>query len=308
MVDPNWFLIALAAPFLWAIVNLAVKYLVSDNDTDEYPIGSLILFSSLIGVIVCIVVLFFVSGVFNISMTDKLILILSGVANALWIILYLFALKYDEVSSVVPWFLTIPIFGYILGYFILGEVLTTNQIIGSVIILFGAVFLSIDVSSIGNTKIKWKTVMYMVPAAILGAVWGILFKFVAHDNNFWVSSFWEYAGLGLSGIVLYVFVKKYRKGFVSMLKNGGKKILTINATSEVITIVGNFFTNYALLLAPVTLVFMVASFQPVAVLLFTLISTKFTPHILKEDFSPRVLYPKIFSIVVMIAGSVFLLI
>lgn len=50
----NWFFIALGAPFLWAIVNIADTYLVSrySEKEKERSSGGLVLFSSLIGLVV----------------------------------------------------------------------------------------------------------------------------------------------------------------------------------------------------------------------------------------------------------------
>ncbi len=303
----EWFIYAFLAPVLWALVNIADKFLVDDNSGADYPIGSLVIFSSIAGLVVMAVTPFLTGGIFEIGFSDRLILVASGVINLLWIILYLHALESDEVSSVTPWFLTIPVFAYILGHFILGETITGIQIFGGAIILFGNLIFSIDFKDKDNYKIKWKTVALMVPASILGALWGILFKFVAQDAGFWESSFWEYAGLFLAGLFIFIFIKKYRNGFLSMLRNGGKKILTINFSSEFVTIIGNLLNNFALLLAPVTLVYLVAAFQPVFVLIFAIILTIFIPKILQEDISKRTLFPKVIALVIMVIGSYLLL-
>jgi drug/metabolite transporter (DMT)-like permease len=304
---PLWFILAFSSVALWALVNIADKYLVGHNSEREFPIGALVLFSCLTGILVSIGILIFTRGAFDIGIVDRSILVVSGMANATWIILYLNALNHDDASSVVPWFLLIPVFGYIFGYFILNETLTGRQLIGSLIVILGVIALSVR-SHEGTLHFKWKTVTYMLPAALLGSLWGVLFKFVASDVGFWAASFWEYVGLGLIGILIFSFVPSYRRGFKDMLSHGGKRILTINGTSETATIVGNLLTNYALLLAPVTLVYLVGTFQPVVVLVYALIASRFAPSIIKEDMSFRILAPKLASIAVMISGSVLLFI
>jgi hypothetical protein len=87
---------------------------------------------------------------------------------------------------------------------------------------------------------------------------------------------------------------------------GGKKIFLVNIASELMTISGNLLTNFALLLAPVAMVYLIGSFQPAIVLLLVIISTKFFPHITKENISRKVLMPKIIAIFIMILGSVIL--
>lgn len=303
----TWFFIALGAPFLWALVNIADQYLISkySDRAKEHSSGGLVLFSSLIGIFIAVFIYIFVDNVFIVSNKDILILGLTGLMTVIWIILYLYALEIEEVSSVAPWFLTVPMFGYLFGYIFLGETLSLNQIIGGIIIVAGIILLSIDFSK-EKKRIKHKPIIYMLIACVLVALSGILFKYVTIENNFWVSSFWEYAGLGLTGLVIYIFVPKYRREFMHMNNTGGRKIFFVNTLSELATISGNLMTNFALLLAPVTMVYLVGSFQPAIVLGLTLLGTRFLPNIVKENLSRRVLIPKIVAIIVMILGSIFL--
>ncbi|MEK7564510.1 MAG: EamA family transporter [Patescibacteria group bacterium] len=301
----HWFLIALAAPFLWSLTNISDQYLVSKYSTGERGSGGLVLFSSLIGIFAAVIIGFFVDGIFAIPILDKLLLVLSGIMMLLWVILYLFTLEIEDVSSVVPWFLTIPIFGYVLGCIFLGETLSTQQFIGSLVILSGASLISIDFSG-EKKKFKWRPALYMLVACFLVAIVGVIFKYVTTLGNFWVSSFWEYVGLGCAGIFVYIFIPKYRREFSLMNKSGGGKIFSLNTLSEVLTIAGNLLTNYALLIAPVAMVYLVGSFQPAIVLFLTIMATKFFPHIVKENLDRCVLLPKMLAIAVIVVGSVIL--
>jgi drug/metabolite transporter (DMT)-like permease len=303
----QWFFIALGAPFLWALVNISDQYLVAKYSTGRRGSGGLVLFSSLIGIFVAIAIGIFKAHVFDIILLDKILLITTGGITIAWIILYLFTLEIEDVSSVVPWFLTIPVFGYILGYIFLHETLTFQQQIGSVIILIGVLLISIDFSG-KKRKMKWRSAFYMLVACFLVAISGVIFKFVTIGGDFWVSSFWEYVGLGGFGILIYIFVPKYRREFMFMNNKGGVKIFILNTASEIFTIIGNLLTNFAILLAPITMVFLIESFQPAIVLFLTLFATKFFPNIVKEDLKERILLPKIVAILIMILGSIILFI
>ena len=300
----NWFLYAIGAPFLWAIVNIVDQFLVLkfSQKNKERSSGGLVLFSSLIGLLIAIFIGLSTSSIFNITILNKLLLFTTGALSILWIILYLYALEIENISIVAPWFLTVPIFSYLLGYIFLGEILLHNQIVGSLVVLSGLVLISINFSQ--NKKIKEKKIIiYMLFVSLIIAISGIVFKYVTVGGNFWVSSFWEYLGLGTIGLLLYVFIPKYRHEFMYMNKIGGKKILLLNIISELMTISGNLLTNFALLLAPVTMVYLVGSLQPAIVLILTIVGTKFFPNIIKDNISRRVLIPKIISIVLMIIGS-----
>lgn len=302
----TWFLYALGAPILWAFVNIADQYLVTKHSKGEHPVGALVLFSSLVGIVVAFVIALFTKGIFDVSLHDKFILILSGFFSLAWIVLYLKALEIEDVSSVVPWFLTIPVFGYIFGYFLLGETLTQIQMIGSIIVLSGGLILSLEFSEENKIRFKKKIVLMMVLCCIFAALWGVSFKFVTTESQFWVSSFWEYIGLGLAGLIIWLSSGSYRNAFAHMIQAGGKKILTLNVSSESVTMFGNFSQNFALLMAPVTMVFLVATFQPIIVLALTFICTKFFPWIVEEKFHLRHIAPKLVAIGVMVVGSMLL--
>src|ERR1035437_9180670 len=112
----QWFFIALAAPFLWALVNITDKYLVVNYSVGKgKSSGALVLFSSLIGLVASLLIGIFTRGVFAISLLDKALLLFIGAFGICWIILYLFTLEIEDVSATIPWMLTIPVFGYILS-------------------------------------------------------------------------------------------------------------------------------------------------------------------------------------------------
>jgi drug/metabolite transporter (DMT)-like permease len=301
----QWFFIALAAPFLWALVNLADKYLVTNYSGKEKSSGSLVLFSSLIGIVASLAIGIFTRGIFAIPLLDKALLIFIGAFGIGWIILYLFTLGIEEVSAVIPWMLTIPIFGCILSYFFLGETLTHKQLLGAGVIFLGAIVLSVDFSKI-RILFKKKIALYMLLSCFIYAINGVIFKFVALSDSFWIASFWEYLGLGLGGIFIFLFIGGYRRDFIFNISQSGFFIFSVNVISEFVTIAGNLLTNYALLIAPVALVYMVGSFQPVAVLLLTFFSTKFWPRIVSENFSRKIFIPKIIAILLMLFGSAIL--
>lgn len=302
----TWFFIALGAPFLWALVNISDQYLVKKYSTGEKGSGGLVLFSSLIGIFVAILIGIFTSGLFSVSNIDKILLITIGGLSITWIIIYLYTIEIEDISFIIPWFSVIPVFGYILGYIFLGETLTHLELIGSVIIIFGVLVISIDFSLEEKYKFKWKPALYLLFACLLIAISGIIFKHVTIVDSFWVSSFWEYLGLGLFGILIYFFVPKFRREFHYMNKKGGIKIFSLNTASELVNIFGNLLTNYAILLAPVAMVYLVGSFQPAVVLIFVIIGTKFFPKIISEKIHRQILVPKIIAIIIIIIGTTIL--
>ena len=72
----QWFFMALAAPFLWAIVNVADNYLVArfSQKDKERSSGGLVLFSSLIGLVIALIIWIFIHQILTEPDIDRSLL------------------------------------------------------------------------------------------------------------------------------------------------------------------------------------------------------------------------------------------
>jgi bacterial/archaeal transporter family protein len=300
----SWFLIALVAPVLWAVVNHVDKYLLSSHFKGR-SIAALMLFSTLTSVIVLPIMYVISPAVRSVPVPDILILIAVGIISAVAIWLYLIALDDDEASVVVPLFQTIPIFGALFAYLFLGETLTTQQMIACGLIICGSMIITLELDEERKIRFKRKILFLMLGSSILFAFYETLFKVAAVEQDFWVASFWEHAGLLLMGIVL-LFIGRFRRDFIALLTKNGSGIVTLNLGSEFLTIIGNVVTNFAIIIAPVALVLTVSGFQPLLVFLFGIFFTIFFPKIAKENTNKRHLIQKFLAIIVMFIGVLML--
>ncbi len=303
----TWFWIALVNPLLHAAVNHFDKFLVSKyfkTDDNKSPVGALILYSAIFAVILLPFILLFTSGVFDVIWRDRIILSLSGMLLVLAYIFYFYALDRDEATIVAPLFQMIPIFGFILGYLLLGETLTKMQIIGSVVIIAGSVILALNL--IGKRiKFKKSVVLFMAGSSLCYALAGVLFKFVAEfSQNFWPSLFWDFVGKIILGIIIFIFIKSYRQSLLLSIKNNRSMGLLLNSTNEILSLVGEMALMFAALLAPIALVQVVSGFQPLFVFVFGVVLTLFLPTIGKESLSKASLMQKILGIIVIITGTI----
>lgn len=310
----TWFFVALLAPILFAAVVHLDKYLIarfknSENE-EEKSVGSLILYSSLFGLVVAGVLLPILGpdAIFSITSSDKLILFLAGFSGITAVILYLYAMEKDEASVVAPLFQIVPIFGLIFEYFILGIAPSTIQIIGSLIIIIAGVVLASELEGFKIKKIKAGVLTLMMLSSLFFALIAVLFKFVTVEGgDFWVSTFWEYLSWGAIGIILYVFVRSYRRDFISSLKKDGKVLFGINIGGELTNTIANSAKNFAALLVPVALVYSIEALQPIFILLFGILITVFFPKISQEDISKKALLQKGIPIIFMILGTILIL-
>ncbi len=296
----NWFLLAFLAPVLWSSVNFIDKYLLSRYLSDRST-GSLILFSSLIGIVISPIIYFLNPMVLDIPLNSMVILFVVGILSAFAVLFYLFALEDEDVSIVVPLFQTIPIFGLLFGFLILGELPNKMQIIGIFSIVIGAILITSDFTKkIFNKKVF----ILMLCSSLIFGLYETMFKLATEGENFWIASFWEHLGLAFFGIVAFLFIKNWRKDFIHLAIHSGKNILLLNIGSEILTIVGNIITNYALLLVPVALVLSITGLQPFITLVLALIISKFLPKISLEENSTIGLTQKVLSITIMFIGVI----
>lgn len=291
----------MVGPALWSVSNHLDKYLISKYFKSA-GVGSLIIFSSLFGIFVLPFILLIEPNVLRIQPYHIFILWLNSLLYVLGIIAYLYALRKDEASIVVPMFQMIPVFGYVVAYFILGETLNTKQILASLLIIVAAVALSLDLS---GTKPKIKTIvlLLMVLSSFLISIGGVLFKLAALEATFWISTFWSYVGLASIGVFLYAFITSYREQFLFVMQSNKIPVIGLNSFNEIINAGASLATSFASLLVPITLVWVVNDFQPFFVFVYGVILTLFFPRLGTESLIKRHVIQKVLAIIVMFVGT-----
>ncbi len=146
-------------------------------------------------------------------------------------------------------------------------------------------------------------VALMLGASFLSAVNGVIFKLIAVEKGFWVSLFWGFAGQVIAGLIVSVGVRSYRRDFLSLFKHQKVAAVGLIALSRTLFSVSEAVTLYATLLAPVALVLLVNSFQPLFVFTFGLVMTVFLPRVAKESLDRIKLLQKGAGIGLMLVGG-----
>ncbi len=295
----HWIFYALVGPILWSFVNFADKFLLDKFFKREGGIGSLMLFSTFFAIFTLPVLYIFERSIFDIPLFHISIMIVSGSFGALAIYIYLICLFDEETSIVAPFFQLIPVFGFIFGYLILGEVLTKIHTTASLLIILGALVLTIE-----RTTIKWKLIILMSLSAFIFALQRTIFKLIALDSSFITVSFWENVGLLFFGIIIFLFIKSARSDFIRTLKISSTKILGINFISEATTIIGNLSFAFAITIAPVALVLSIEGTQPLFIFLLGILFTLFVPHLIQEKMDRVTLIKKGIATILIVVGGI----
>ncbi len=301
-----WFTLSLIGPFMYALTNHMDKILL-EKYFKEYGVGTLILFSSFLSFLALPFLLYVDPTILSLDFKNVLILILVGIINIAVLWLYLIALNDDEASITVVFYQLVPVFGLLLGYIFLDEVLTKMQIISMLIIIIGTSIISFEIDNENKFKLKKKTIGLMLTAALLWAFESTIFKVVAIEENVVRSLFWEHLTLGVIGILLLILVKPYRHNFIQTLKSNSRAVLGLNVLNESLYMIGNIAFSFAYLLAPIALVLLTESFQPIFVFIIGVILTIFFPKLNSEKITVRHIIQKVLAITITGIGTYMLL-
>ncbi len=298
----HWIFIALLASLCWSITNHIEKFLLSKYFVGGGA-GGYVLFAALDFAIFIPLIIFFKPATLLLDAHAAGVLLASGALYTIAVLLYLHALERDETSNVVPIWQTIPVFTFLIGFFLLGETLSRQQLIGSIIIVAAAIFLSIDFGA-RRKKIKMSVLGLMLVASFLIACTWLFFKIGAVATaDYWTATLWQFFGsLGFS-ILLFVCVPKYREQFFQIFRANTARFFLIDFASSLIDSAGNRLMAFALLSVPVALTQVVNGFQPVFVLLIAVGLTLFFPKLGTEKIGRAHLAQKIFAIIAMLGGA-----
>ncbi len=294
-----WFWYAFGATALFSLANHIDKFLVGKRGGG---IGSLLIVSSCIDLLFIPLIAFFTPHVFDIKPSLAVMIACSNAVMLIGFIVYLYALERDEASVVAPLFQVIPIFSFLLAFFILGERLTLAQITGSFFVITGAIILSCDVSHT-KTRVKYDILLLMLIASFLIALSTVVFKKGMLETDFWKAAFWGYFGDVFIGFCGFIFLKKYRNEFFAMLRSSKIVSIGFNTFDEVVNITGTLFFKYATLLAPVALVSSVGAFAPFLIYCFGMFFSRFFPFFSHDHFDKKNFFKKIISISILCIGG-----
>lgn len=298
----DWFFIALLSTLCFSTISHIDKYILS-RYLKGNGVGALMLFSTLFAIVILPAIYLVEENVLSISFTDLVFLIGVGILSFVAVFFYFKALSYTEASVAIPFFQLIPIFGFILGFILLGELIPTRSIFAGIIIISGVLILSFTRKKEGGILFKSRVVLLMLGSSFTYALYEVLFKLVTIKETFWISLFWQNVGLLITGLFLYIFVKNYRQDFHKLIKDNGSKILGLNFLNETLNTIAVGLIQYASLLVPVVLVFLVNSLQPAIVFLMGIFLTLLLPNISKEDITRGALIQKSIAILVVMVGT-----
>jgi len=285
----SWLFFAFSGPVLWAVSTHFDKYLV-ERYFKHSDVALLLLFTAFMGALTLPFIVLYEPTVFQLDPGSMALIVLSGVLYMGATLFYLRALQSEEASVVAPFFQTVPLFGYVLAYFVLGETLSTVQMAGGALIIIGALIVSVHFGQ--NVRIfKLRLVLLMLACGLAAAVSGLIFKAFAIKVAFWTTTFWMFVGEALFGAAL-LLVGSYRRQLAELLRVNAAALLTINGSNELINLGGGLGNRYALMFAPLSIVQAISSTTTLFVFVFGVALSVAFPRLARETLSFRDLMQK----------------
>lgn len=271
-MNPLTFLFALLSPLCFSITNHIDRHLLGTY-FKEGGVGTLILISSFFGIVVPPIAYWLDPTVLEVVWNGHQIewytvmqLAAVGFLDVLIVWFYLFAIKNDEASVVVVYYQLVPVLTSVLGYLILGEVISMDQGIAGLTILVGTAIISFHFDGDGKFKLRTRTILYMFAASLAWALQVVLFKGVALEENVLRSLFWEHIAMVLVALLIFIFIPSYRRHLMIALRSNTKKVLVYNGLNEIIYLAGCTVESFAIMMAPAGLILLSQPFQSFFVL------------------------------------------
>ena len=284
----TWLLFAFSGPILWAISTHLDKYLV-ERYFKHSSIAVLLVFTALAGLLLLPFIWLCQPDVIDFDARSIALMTLSGLLYMGAMYFYLQALQSEEASVIAPFYQASPLFGYALGYLVLGETLTPMQLVGGALIIGGTLLVSLGPAVRG--KFRTRVAALMLVCAFSLALSSLIFKIFAVREQFWATTFWMFVGEAIFGAALLA-VASFRQEFIRLLRSNTAALLTINGANELINIGGGLGNRYALVLAPLSLVQAIGSTTTLFVFIFGILLTLVAPSLGRESLARRELLQK----------------
>lgn len=246
-----WFIYSVIHVFLLAVVSYTDEHLATNNKLPtksdiHTKVGSVLIMST----IMCFVgaaLLFAKTRDIELSQLPFALAVISAGTMVLYWGSYFYLLQEFPANKVAPlyqlgsiWLLVIEL--------LFGGSIRAVGVLGILILIYGAYILD---AGTFKWQIPTKLLKIGLPATSLWAVTLFLMRYASQNGSIVAVYFWQLVFTGIIGLALYIFVAKYREGFVYRIKHQGKMFLSLSVLNETFSETSYLFSAMAVAIAPV---------------------------------------------------------
>ena len=294
----NWIYFVFIAQGIWAFTSLIDKNVISKGYIKN-PLVYIVL-NGMMNVLLIFLLPFV--GFEPLKFTDFLIALSAGILYSAAVTVYYKAVQYEEISRVAMLYQTAPIFVLILSFLLIGERLAASHFIGFLFLLSAGALVSYKKI---NDSFKLSKAFYlMVISMLLSSIGVVAAKHIYSITSFWSAFLWfrlsSFAALGV------LLAPSVRKDFVRTFKRMKPKIRGLMSFKMLIDFSAFIISGLAILNGPISLVTALSSSAlPIFVFILALIASIYLPKLVKEEIDRKAILTKVFAIVLIAIGIVF---
>ncbi|MEI8232193.1 MAG: hypothetical protein WCG44_00440 [bacterium] len=246
-----WFLYTLASIILMALVLYTDEHLATSNKLPEggdihTKVGSVLLISTLMSFVGAGIIAFIVKDT-QLDPYPMTLAIISSIPMVIMFGSYFYLLQIFPVSQVGPIFQISTIWLLIFELFD-GGTISVNGLIAMAILMYGAYILD---AGTFKWQVPTKLLTWGIPITGIAAVPMYMARVASRYGSSSAFSFYQLIGIGCIGILIFIFAKRYRDGFLYRIKHQGKKFLTFSLFNEMFAEGSVWLGNIAVAIAPV---------------------------------------------------------
>lgn len=292
----SWILIAIIAHFITALVFVVDKYLFSH--TYLRP-AAYAFYAGLLG---GLAILLFPFGFSILPFGQIIISFIAGFSFVLAVFFFYKSVQLGEVSRIIPIIGgLVPIFTFILTYFILDERLVFNQLIAFSLLVLGGIIMAWPrkKARLVSGVVKFPLIKRL-PLAILAALFFassyVLTKYIFIEQPFINGFIWIRLG-GVLGAGFLFLLPSTRRIILQTSQKIKLKTGELAIFNKVLSGLAFILLNYAIFLGSVVLVNALQGIQYIFLLVVALFLSKKFPQILKEQINHSAILQKVIALI-----------
>ena len=247
-----WLFLCVIVGLIWSFSAFIDNYVTDVIFKDKTPQSMKILNG--ITYLIFAVVVFFVFGVESIRVEHVALLLLSGIASSIASIPYYLALREVESTSASIFYQLIPVVYLFTDWLIFGETITPIQIVAFMIILAAPAIITFCRRRPRTQRIAFSAAILLVVYVLISALSGILSTHIGEQHDFPSIFFYFLIGRGASDIILYITHADWQQRMKYIWRRKRWQFLTVVGFNQIICIIAEFLSRYALILGIASLV------------------------------------------------------
>ena len=301
----QWYILALIASTLWAVVVIVDKFILTHyiRDAVSYQV-----FLALTMLPFLIFLIPFTPHTNSpTSVVFPLVIILLGVVLGLVYVLYNKALLIEEVSRVTPLFYLSPLFVLLLSFMFIGEGLSLRRYVGIGLMVFSAISVSLrgrdGRSHSHSLRISLSPALLMILVLdIMNAGKDVISKLMLSHLDYLSYLFWFMLG-NIAGRPLLLLIPHNREKTLTIIKTLPSKIYLLSFINSTLAWAGYVLYFKAVSMTYVSLVCAIPTTQPFLVFIFATLLGLFYPGLIEEKTDRRSLTIKGIAAVSIMIGA-----